>query len=431
MGDVSAEELIAEYEKRFGKIQLTERDFSIPLSKKLPLTMLAKNANVITLDYRNANLAKLIHSSRYDNIVVLYDYKHSNGLISELMKIDSSYTLKSTFSSANKSSFLQVVSADSLRRSTNNYIIEDGYIDQINQYMNVRLSLKNYFEFFSLNSNNTQYDIETNSGPTLKFSADYKSISVWYNFTPTDLGLNTQESEKGKTGGFNFGFGVIKKNWFNNFNFRYIEGFYLNNTKDFLPNWKVGDAYIQKPNMRYAALEGTTGYKFNSKYSLRSINSQTERQLKSVGSFIASINYRFYQLNDEQSPLFDSLLNSDNYEIGFNFGYNYNFVFYKNFYLSIGAHPGFGYIYSNVNQKTSSLATQRTSHNSAVFRLSGQTGIGYNGERLCVGVYADFSGGSFLKQDVPIINTDFRNLYQFFIGYRFEVSKNVRANRMY
>lgn len=429
--DISGLEIIAEYEKRYGRIKLTDKDKTFPLTKSLPLIMMLPNANTVIIDYRNQHLAKSISESKSDKIIVLYDSKNLNGLVNELNKLDSTYLKNKTISTENNPEFLQVVSGDSIRKVTNDYIIEDGYIDQINQYMNVRLSLKNYYEFFSLNTNNNLYDIRTNSGTTLKLSADYKSISIWYNFTPKDLGLNTEEVEKGKTGGFNFGFGIIRRNWFNQFNFRYIQGFYLENTKDFLPTWKPGDVYLQKPKLGYAALEGTTGYKFNPKYSLRSVNSQTERQLKSTGSIVASTNYRFYQLKDENSPLYDSILRSDNYEIGFNLGYFYNIVFLKNLYISIGASPGFGIIHSKVDQKNSASGIQQSSFNSGVFRLSGHTGIGYNRERFYAGIYADFSAGSFLKDNIPVINTDFRNLYQAFIGYRLEVSKNIRANRMY
>lgn len=431
IGDISGDELIAEYERKFGRIKLTNKDISLPLTTSLPLIMLLPKANKVTIDFRNQKIAKLLAESKYEKIVALYDFKQLNGLANELHKIDGSYLKSNTITTENNPAYLQVVSGDSIRKSTTDYIIEDGHIDQINQYMNVRLSLKNYYEFFSLNSNNNKYDIRTNSGTTLKLAADYKSISIWYTFTPKDLGLNTEEVEKGTTGGFNFGFSVIRKNWFNQFNFRYINGFYLENTKDYIPTWKTGDVYIQKPKLGYAALEGTTGYKFNSKYSLRSVNSQTERQLKSTGSLILSANYRFYQLKDESSPLFDSILRSDNYELGFNLGYFYNIVVKKNLYISLGASPGLGIIYSKVDQKNSSTLIQQSNHNSGVFRLSGHVGIGYNGERFYTGLYADFSAGGFLKENIPVVNTDFRNLYQAFVGYRFEVSKSIRANRMY
>lgn len=431
LADITAESMITEYEKKHGKIVLSERDFKYPLTRKLPLIMLLPNAKEIIIDYRSRNLAKRVYESTSDKIIVLYDFKNLDAFANELNTLDQSFIKNQTITTENNPAYLQVITGDSIRRSTSDYIIEDGYIDRIDQFMNVRLSMKNYFEFFTLNSNNTSYDIHTNSGTSLKFSADFKSISVWYNFTPTDLGLNTFEKEKGKTGGFNFGFGVIRPNWFNHFNFRYIEGFYIDNTKDFVPGWKDGDIYLQKNNLRYAALEGTTGYKFNSKFSLRSITSQTERQLKSTGSLIASTNYRFYQFNNDNSPLLDSITKSDNYEIGFNIGYFYNFVFLKNFYLSVGASPGLGVIYSNVEQKNTLLQLEQNSHSSGVFRLSGHTGLGYNGERFYGGLYADFSGGSFLKNNIPVINTDFRNLYQVFIGYRLEVSKKIRASRLY
>ena len=144
---------------------------------------------------------------------------------------------------------------------------------------------------------------------------------------------------------------------------------------------------------------------------------------------MASTNYRFYQLKDENSPLFDSITGSTNFELGFNIGYFYNWIFIKSFYLALGASPGFGFTHALVDQSTTD-GIQESRYTTGVFRLSAHTGLGYNGERLTVGIYANFSGGAFLADDIPVINTHFRNLYQVFLTYRLEVNKKVRVNRM-
>ncbi len=428
--DVNGGELVAEYEGRFGAIELTEKDWTVPLTKKAPKLLPLENREAIVLDYRNQKLATRINEFPSEKIVLIYGFKHLEGLVHELKKIDSTYQKGPQRTTENNPAFLQVLSGDSIRKTTTDYIIEDGYIDQVNQFMNIRLTLKDYYEFFNLNSGGNQYDIHTNSGISLKLSANYKSISVWFTLHPDLFKSNKDEAEKGITDGFNFGFGVVKKKWFHHADFRYIKGFYLYNTKDFVPGWQKGENYFQKPDLSYAALEGYSGYKFNPKFSLRSVTSQTERQLISVGSLIATAHYRFYQTKDEQSPLFDSIINTDNYEIGLNIGYYYNWIFLKSFYMSLGASPGLGFLYADVYQ-SKSQGNRYSSYNTGVFRLSGHVGLGYHGERFFAGAYANFSGGGFLKENIPVINTNFRNLYQLFIGYRLEVSKKLRANRLY
>lgn len=428
--DVTGEELVTEYENRFGAIEITEKDWTVPLSKKAPKLLPLENRKAVVLDYRNQKLANRIDEFSSEKIVVIYGYKHLEGLVYELNKLDSTYQKGPKRTTENNPAYLQVLSGDSIRKSTTDYIIEDGYIDQVNQFMNLRLSLKDYYEFFDLNSGGNHYDIHTNSGTSLKLSADYKSISVWFTLYPDIFKSNKDDIEKGITDGFNFGFGVVNKKWFHHIDFRYIKGFYIYNTIDFIPEWQKGDSYIQKPEMYYASLEGYSGYKFNPKFSLRSLTSQTERQLKSVGSLIATTHYRFYQTKDEKSPLLDSIINTDNYELGLNIGYYYNWIFLKNFYVSLGASPGFGFLHANVSQ-SESQGIQYSSYNTAVFRLSAQTGLGYNGERFFAGAYANFSGGGFLEQNIPVINTNFRSVYQLFIGYRLEVCKKLRVNRFY
>jgi hypothetical protein len=66
----------------------------------------------------------------------------------------------------------------------------------------------------------------------------------------------------------------------------HVKGFYLYNTGYYDKDWQQGiDPYTQFPELDVVALRGSTGYKFNENYSLKSLSSQTEIQLKSCGSF--------------------------------------------------------------------------------------------------------------------------------------------------
>ena len=119
----------------------------------------------------------------------------------------------------------------------------------------------------------------------------------------------------------------------------------------------------------------SAGYLHNSKFSLRSLKSQTERQLKSVGSFIPVFNFRYYNIDDKTPNA--STQKSDNIEASIGPGYAYTFVTKEKFYLSLGALATFGYLNTNLTtrQPTGNIVTKQDNF---IFRWDAKTGIGYN-----------------------------------------------------
>ncbi len=93
--DVSITGMVNEYERRYGFIELTATDFSMPLSaaagyvrsQKLP----TKNVKDVIINYRDEYLAREIEASKADKIVVIYGLMHVDGTFEQLQKLNPSW----------------------------------------------------------------------------------------------------------------------------------------------------------------------------------------------------------------------------------------------------------------------------------------------------------------------------------------------------
>jgi hypothetical protein len=93
--DITKTELIEAYEKKFGEIQLEPGDYSMPLVKTnvlpAPLKLPKKNVQDIIVTYRDQHLAKNIHLSTYNKILVIYGKAHVKGTYSQLKNLQDSW----------------------------------------------------------------------------------------------------------------------------------------------------------------------------------------------------------------------------------------------------------------------------------------------------------------------------------------------------
>lgn len=88
--DITAQELIQEYEKRHGEILLSNEDLLVPLYGDFSFNN-NKSVMDIILNHRNKVVAENIQHSKYDKIIVMYGADHQKGILQELQKIDSSW----------------------------------------------------------------------------------------------------------------------------------------------------------------------------------------------------------------------------------------------------------------------------------------------------------------------------------------------------
>lgn len=414
---IQASGLVKAYEYEYGKIKTD------PIDSVSPKPLSAKRVHRIFAQNLGKTLIHAMAQSEYDSILVIYSFMYKKSF---LRSLPDSYKSKRRQTTKNNIHYIQPLKADSLKKKDAEHIMCDGYIDNMGDYVNLKLAIKQNHEAFSLTSGGASYYLAPALSTNIYGSLNYKAISASYSYGIESLINKSSSQTTGKTSSFSGNLSFVYTHWFHNLSVRYIKGFYITNTADFNPQWQKGNVYVQKPQLLYACLEGTSGYKFNPKFSLRAITSQTERQLKSSGSFIASITYRDYGLTDEQSPLLgDSIKSSRNLELGLNMGYYHTFVFKRNVYASIGINPGVGVIKSNVNHEYASGSEEKTYY-SGIIRLGGLAAIGYNGNRVFAGMYANLSLAVNTNDHVPIINTDARSLFQLFVGYRLNAPRKMR-----
>lgn len=273
----------------------------------------------------------------------------------------------------------------------------------------------------------SQY-ISPNANSITHIGLSYKFLSFGYGFIAKFLPGNDDDDIKGKTKGnvYNLNFNFSK--WQQELAYGTTKGYFLENTKDYDPNWQEGDPYFQLPDMKFTNFEGMTAYKFNPHYSFNALTTQSERQLRSSGTFMPALLYRYYILDDKTTPTATSTtFKSKNFEILLGAGYYHTFVFKKSFYVGLGAMPAAGYI-TTKNFTTTSTQTTETTANNFVFRWDLRSGLGYNGNRFFAGAYLRAFGAT--NKQYPgstTINTDARTAMQIFVGYRLNAPKWLKT----
>lgn len=93
--DIPMNELVREYQSRFGPLALNDCDYVLkPEDKYNCGKEPGKQVNQIIMGYREQNLAANIAKEKNKKIAVVYGALHRNGLLRELRKIDTTWTYK-------------------------------------------------------------------------------------------------------------------------------------------------------------------------------------------------------------------------------------------------------------------------------------------------------------------------------------------------
>ena len=295
--------------------------------------------------------------------------------------------------------------------------IEDGWIEKMGDKIALDVSFNNLYETFEVKNPDNKFTLYPNAPTNLKLKVNYRFISFGFQFAPDFLPGNGDEDLKGKTKSFGIGTSLIFKHWLFDIKYSKIRGYYFENSDDFIMQLE-GEPYIQFPDLNYKGINFSSAYSTNSKFSMRSLTSQTERQLKSAGSFLPSFNFRYYNI-DDKSTAAAATQKSNNIEASIGPGYVYTFVAKEKFYLSLGGLASFGYLNTKL---TTRLPNENAVSNqdNFIFRWDGKTGIGFNGSRFYTGLYANISGTKYKQENTTAVNTETRVSYHLFLGIRIE-----------
>ena len=267
-------------------------------------------------------------------------------------------------------------------RDTNS--IANEYIENYKELLVYKMSLGGKEDGFDI-VNTSRYKIRSNNKTKLSAGINYRWLAFSLTFAPKVFSENADKKIKGETKSFGFGFSSNFNHIIQKVNYSRVKGYYLDNTNEFNPSWKNGDPYIQFPGLIFRSFSGQTAYKFNDNFSFNAINSQTESQLKSAGTFLPSLSYQHYIIKD-QTPLTgqNSSQKSKTFEVVFSPGYYYTFVTPSNLYASAGINPGIGLSRTKLLTREPS-GNSRTKYNGTVYQLESTFTFGYDTRRFFTG----------------------------------------------
>lgn len=292
----------------------------------------------------------------------------------------------------------------------------------------------NYFEniiirsTFSSNIYNLQFR-NASSGNTIDLrpvtenligvSLDYKWIAVGFSFSPNFL-IDAEEEElieNSQTLKFDLNF-FYSDQWRQELSYVYNRGFNVEANFD-----------LSEPNLnafRDTELQvfmGSTYFIANKNYSFRAHYAQTERQLRSAGSFIPRLSYS-YSITTPTLTNFNesnSTTKLRSFDIIASFGYLYTFVHNQKWLASIGAHPGIGYNYAAYEYNNNTEAF----FSSGSFAFKSEITLGYNSYRWFFGLNGFWQNFNNSNNENNEINSD-SLFFMAYMGYRFNDNKPMR-----
>ncbi|ANW96126.1 hypothetical protein AXE80_07475 [Wenyingzhuangia fucanilytica] len=302
---------------------------------------------------------------------------------------------------------------------------DSTYIVDLNKKITLKLSTSNKTESFSVKSPQQKFELAPNTEFITKLGFNYRFVSFSIKL-PTEFIHHYNHDRKGKSKLFSFDLDIFIKRWHHYLSYNKTKGYYITNTKDFISDWDPKtDQYLQFPNLHYTAITGISSYVMNPNFSLKFVTNQNEKQLKSTGSFIPSISYQYYIIDDKETlTTNNSTQQSKTLEIVPEIGYHHTHILKENFYISGGAIGGAGY--KNLQLTTRSLdnSIQSTSHN-IIMQAKAEIAMGYDNEYFFSGLKLAKTWNQELRKKSS--TTYFHNelFFRFFIGYRFKAPKKI------
>ena len=294
----------------------------------------------------------------------------------------------------------------------------NSYFAKMNNTLNLRLDLDNDVRSFEYDLGDQVYSIEPNTNLRLAVAINYRFISLKIGFSPKFLEAD-DSSLKGKTNTFRLSLNIFYKDFYQNFDFNKVKGYYVNTIElPTLENTQSDNDYVILPDLKTLSISGNTFYRFNENYSFKAVVNQNEIQTKSTGSFIPSLYYGYFEIsNDTQQDI-------KNFFVLANAGYYHTFVFSKNWYSNLGLSIGMGPEFNKLITKASEDQPKTVSHHTNLaVNISSQIGLGYNSTRFYGGT--SLNGSATHRDEKSVIKfNSVRGYFKIYIGYRFDAPKS-------
>ena len=301
------------------------------------------------------------------------------------------------------------------------------YIETFDDKINVDLSIDTNIFSYTINnpSNNSLYQLKGNESARLALSMHYRFIGVTIGFSPNFLNNNADEILKGESTIRLIKLRLFIKQFIQQFEYHRVNGYYVENTGDFITNWiKDTDPYLKLEHFNTKQYFGKTTYVWNENFSFKALLVKNQQQIKSVGSFIPSLTYSYNELSNPNEKILK--IDQSSFDVNLNAGYIYNFVFggNKNFFASLGLSPGVGFKFAKLMQDDTNGIEQQISKTYPNFSLEGRLNLGYNSQKLYSGLQLNTYGVSYDKNPETKVENS-TTYFQLYFGYRFGAPKSI------
>ena len=308
--------------------------------------------------------------------------------------------------------------------------VQNEYIIDHKKQFNVKLEVSNDISSFDVVSDDAELKLQPNLNLRYAAVLSYKFLTVRIGIRPKIS--DEEKEEKGDSDTFRLRFQLLFDKWNHLIEYNYDRGFYVTNTDDFTDETSLN--YIQFPDLTSNVFYLNSSYKFNKKYSMRAIQSQTEVQSKSAGSLMPSASFMYYSLTgtDRIKDVDGNIITRDVYSeydginLALGLAYYYTFVLKKYWFINAFAIPsaGIDFYKSHVFDFDTSY---NLSNNDAFLAFNYGFGGGYNGEKIFFGAtYKNrITNEKFSSSKYRI--TPSNNFFSAYFGYRFKAPKTVSA----
>ena len=293
------------------------------------------------------------------------------------------------------------------------------FVEDTDEYLSLKLNANNDIDRILIDGDQN-FTIKPNATVRNNFSLNYKWLTVGVTFDiPNLYGL---DEAKGQTKTNDFRLSLNPDKWSFTYHYKRNIGYYLENSRDFLP--PGSNEYILFPNLKTRFHRFYIGHIVNSKFSLKSLTTFTERQLQNSGSFIPFIRMTYFNL-DIDNPTFGKE-NADNFEAVIGTSYSHKFILKKYFYAAVVGSIGYGYLSSNISDLSIIARDSKTNYSSDIIATQIGGSAGYNGPRFFAGLnFNSFNNTSAGSGDSYTLDTR-RSVWEVFIGYRVRIPKFLR-----
>jgi hypothetical protein len=308
---------------------------------------------------------------------------------------------------------------------------ENLFIKKHHQQLNINFEVSNERTNYLVPLEEGNASVKSNLNIRYAFVFSYKFLSIRLGFRPSIT--DEEKKNKGDTKSFRLRVKLLFDRWSHQLEYNRHEGYYIANSKDFSPNLENDNFFIQFPNLTTNIFQGISLYKFNDNFSVRAVESQTEIQIKSAGTFMPGLVYKYYSIKGTEklkiSP--NEIITRDNYhnvngvDFTANAGYYYTFVYKKNWFAHGYVNPGVGIDFYNSTSFTIDESS-KTNGTDVFFAFNTGAAIGYNGKKIFVGAAYDYTYASEKFHGNGIQIQPSRDKFHVYLGYRFRVPKQVR-----